>query len=991
MRALGRTALLASLTFVAWSPAAAQTTTGSIRGFVRNASGAPISDVQLVARNVTMGVTRGTATTATGFYNIAGLRPGQYELTARRIGLTPQTRTIQVLIGQTHSSDFVLSEAAVTLQAVVTAATAVGTTEVKTSEVGMNVTREQIENLPTFDRNFLEFAKLSPGIMATRVNDENKVLRAGGQPAEAVNVFVDGATYKNDVLKGGVAGQDASKGNPFPQGAVQEFRIVTQNYKAEYQKAASAIITATTRSGSNEWEADVFAFGVGRGWVAKDALAVRRRLGAPDYKRLQAGGSLGGPIQRDKLFIFGTYELNFRDQPQFVSLGGSAPSAPPGVNFAQYVGEFTSEFREHLGFAKLTYLPGSRHTIDASVNIRHETDFRGFGGQTSFESAENVKVDVNTAVANWKYAGDRWLNEAQLNFQNFVWNPEPLNEQTVGRNYIGILRFGGRDTRQEFTQNRLSLRNDVTRSGVQFAGDHVFKGGANVDFLSYKAVKHFNANPVFEFRSAENWSRPFQAFFGFGDPDVSTDNTQFGFYVQDDWTPTPRLVLNLGVRWDAETNMINNWYVTPQPLRDSLIALRGQGQFVVNQPVLRADGTCCDQVPVNVIDQLGGLENFLTSGSSDRPMYLGAWQPRFGASYDLFGNSGTVLFAGVGIYYDRNYWNTLLDEQFRRQFKVLRLEFNDVGPTAGCPRCVQWDPRYFDPDELRALAQSGQAGLPEVFLVANDLKPPKSLQTSVGVRHQLGPALFTLSYNGVRGSQGMNYIRATRPNSLGPNYNQAFITDCRVKTWYDAMQFQVERQMRGSSRWGGSLAYTLARAQEQGQSWDLFWGFDDRYPTVADRPRRRVPENQVHTVVANGMVRLPYDVLFSTVVSLGSGLTLNGVDASQGDDPYRRRSYIFDPPTRPFLGIGHVFNTQSADIRFEKEFTVASGQSASVVADVFNVFNSELFGCYETRINPLTGPPNANFGQPTCAGLGRRLQLGLRYGLRPISRGSLRQ
>ena len=70
------------------------------------------------------------------------------------------------------------------------------------------------------------------------------------------NVFVDGATYKNDVLRGGVVGQDASKGNPFPQGAIQEFRVLTQNYKAEYQKAASAIIVATTRSGSNATEAN---------------------------------------------------------------------------------------------------------------------------------------------------------------------------------------------------------------------------------------------------------------------------------------------------------------------------------------------------------------------------------------------------------------------------------------------------------------------------------------------------------------------------------------------------------------------------------------------------------------------------------------------------------------------------------------------------------------------------------------------------------------
>jgi hypothetical protein len=982
IRALGRTLLLASLTFVAWAPAAAQTTTGSIRGYVRNPGGTPISDVQVVARNIAMGVTRGGVTTATGFYNIAGLRPGQYELTARRIGLTPQTRSVQVLIGQTHTADFQLSDAAVTLQAVVTEAAA-AETETRTSEVGTNVTREQIENLPTAERNFLDFAKLAPGITPSPVNDRNKVLMAGGQPAEAVNVFIDGATYKNDVLKGGVAGQDASKGNPFPQAAIQEFRIITQNYKAEYQKAASAIITATTRTGGNEWEADAFAFGIGRSWAAKDAIAARRGESRPDYKRLQAGGSIGGPLRRDRLFVFGTYELNFRDEPAYVRLGNDAARAPAGVNFAQYTGQFTSEFREHLGFAKVTYVPGDRHSFDASVNLRHDNDFTGFGAQESYESAENLAVHVYTGVANWKYAGNRWLNEAQANYQNFVWNPKPLNEDIVGRNYFGILRIGGRAGRQEFTQNRLSLRDDITRSGVNFAGDHVFKGGVTVDFLSYDALKFQSSNPVFNFRSDENWSRPFEAFFGFGDPDISTNNTQFGFYIQDDWTVTPRLVLNLGVRWDAETNMINNGYVTPQPLRDSLSGpLRSQ--FYVERPQLRADGTCCDNIRVNVVDQLGGLERYLTRGRSDRPMFLGAWQPRVGASYDLFGNSRTVLFGGAGIYYDRNYWNTLFDEQFRRQFSVLRLEFNSTGPTAACPRCVAWDDRYFDRAQLLTLAQSGQAGLPEVFLVANDLKPPRSYQATVGVRQQVGAGLVTISYNGIRGHNGMNFVRATPWGGLGPNYSQAFVTDDRVRTWYDALQLQIERPMRRTTRFGGSVAYTLARAEEQGQSWDIFWGFDDRYPTVGDRPRRRIPNNQTHTVVANGIVRLPYDARLSTLVSLGSGLTINATDASRGWDLPKQQTYIFEPPTRPFLGFGHVFNTQSADVRLEKDVVLASGQRVSVVADVLNAFNTANFGCYDVTIRPTTEPPNPIYGQPTCAGLGRRLQVGVRYGVRPV-------
>jgi hypothetical protein len=289
---------------------------------------------------------------------------------------------------------------------------------------------------------------------------------------------------------------------------------------------------------------------------------------------------------------------------------------------------------------------------------------------------------------------------------------------------------------------------------------------------------------------------------------------------------------------------------------------------------------------------------------------------------------------------------------------------------------------------------AGSAGRPEVFLIANDLKPPRSHQFSAGVRQTLGEALVTLSYNGIRGKNGMNFIRATPWGGLGPNYAQAFIADDRVKTWYDAAQLQVERPLRLSTKWGGSLAYTLARAQEQGQSTDIFWPFDDRFPTVGDLPRRRAPGDQRHTIVANAIVRLPYDILFGSIVNLGSGIAVNATDASQGWDLPKQRTYVFVPPTKPFLGIGHVFATQNLDLRLEKGFALGSGQSVSVMADLFNALNSANFGCFEATIVPL---PDQNadwrkrYGSPSCAAFGRRLQVGLRYGLQRLGMRSQSQ
>ena len=955
------------------SPLGAQTTTGSVRGYVRDPAGGPIADAQVIARIAALGFTRATTTNTNGYYNLAGLRPARYEIQVRRLGFTAQTRTLDVGIGQTLTFDVQLQAATTQIAGVVV--TAEATEGARTSEVGTNVSRTQIENLPNFERNFLDIAKLVPGITAQSVDNTNKVLAAGGQPAEAVNIFVDGATYKNDVLKGGVVGQDASKGNPFPQAAVQEFRVITQNYKAEYQKALSAIITATTRSGTNTWEGDVFAYGIGKAYVAKNPIAVRNGDPRSNYERLQGGLTLGGPIVRDKLFFFGTYELNFRDEPQYVSLGGNASQAPPGLNLQQYTGAFTSQFRGHLGFGKLTWLQSERSTVDASLNVRTENDFRGFGGQTSFESAEDVAINTTTGVANWRYAGDRWLNEAQVNVQNFVWNPRPKNPGIVGRDYAGIIRIGGRDGRQEFTQNRISLRNDVTRSGVQLGGDHVLKGGASIDFLGYEGIKDFGfTTPIFRFRDTENYSRPWQAGFGFGDPRIESDNTQFGVYLQDDWSVTQRLTLNLGVRWDIETNGMNNDYVTPQALADSL-RLLAPG-FVVDQPT--PNGT----VQRRPIDELGGIENFITSGRSDRPTFLGAIQPRLGASYDLRGDGRTVLFGGFGLYYDRNYWNTLFDEQFRRQFRQLNIDFKDsCGPNEF--NCAVWDPKYLEPAQLRTL---GFATAPEVFLVKNDMKPPRTHQFSAGVRQAVGDYQVTASYNGIRGYNGMNYIRVTPWGGFAPNYNTMFAADDRVKTWYDALQMQIQRPM-GAGRWGGAIAYTLAKMEEQGQSTDIFWGFDDRYTTVADRPRRATPGDQRHQIVANAVVRLPAEFLLSGVVNLGTGIAFSATDASGGFGQFTERTYIYQPPTRPFLGVGNVFNSQNLDLRLEKSFSFANTQQVSLSADLYNLFNSRNYGCYEATIFPTTGAPNPNYNRPNCAALGRRLQIGLRYGLTPTGVG----
>src|SRR5689334_47104 len=286
--------------------ASAQTTTGSIRGYVRDESGNPLANVQVAARSTDMGIVRGTTSTADGFYSLSALRPGQYELSTRRIGFTAQSRTVTVQIGQVLEVNLALAATATQLAAVTVTASQ---QETRTSELATNVTQAQINDLPSTSRNFLDLANLAPGVRITpdRIDGTGKTFAAGAQPAEQINVFVDGASYKNDIINGGIAGQDASRGNPFPRSAVQEFRITTSNFKAEYQKASSAIITAVTKSGGNEWQGSTFLNYQDQGFVALDTFTRATKnanpaaFKKPDYSRYLMGLSGGGPLVKDKL------------------------------------------------------------------------------------------------------------------------------------------------------------------------------------------------------------------------------------------------------------------------------------------------------------------------------------------------------------------------------------------------------------------------------------------------------------------------------------------------------------------------------------------------------------------------------------------------------------------------------------------------------------------------------------------------------------------
>ena len=295
-------------------PAAAQLSTATVQGIVTDATGV-MPGVTVTARETESGFSRDTTTDTEGRYTLAGLRPGTYEIRVTLNQYKPQARTVTALVGQTLDVSFSVRPDLAYSETVEVVSERLS--DIKTSEIATNVTQEQLQYLPQNSRNFLNFAALAPGLRVAD-NEFRKEVTSGALPSQHTNVFIDGVSFKNDLILGGVVGQDSSRGSPFPQNAVQEFQVLTQNFKAEYEKASSAVITAITRSGSNNYRGELFSFYQDKRLVQHEGVRQvngiftkiddLETVGAPKptYERWQWGASLGGPIVRDRMQFFGS-------------------------------------------------------------------------------------------------------------------------------------------------------------------------------------------------------------------------------------------------------------------------------------------------------------------------------------------------------------------------------------------------------------------------------------------------------------------------------------------------------------------------------------------------------------------------------------------------------------------------------------------------------------------------------------------------------------
>ncbi|MDQ7811949.1 carboxypeptidase regulatory-like domain-containing protein [Brevundimonas sp.] len=431
-------ALAVAISLAAAGGAAAQVSTATIRGSVTDGAQAE-AGAAIVARDVASGFTNRTTANAQGGYVLSGLRPGTYEITVTTTDGQTTSEVVTIGVGQVGEVDLSVG-GDVTASTVDADGTDLGEVvvtgrrlvEVRTPEIATNVTTQQIETLPQINRNFLNFAALAPGVRVS-ANEQEQTITAGGQRAESVNAFIDGASLKSNIIDGGIAGQDDSRGNPFPQAGIQEFRVVSQNFKAEYEQASSAIITAVTKSGTNEFHGEVFGTYRDQSFIEQDYFSEQRGDEQPDLEVQQYGFALGGPIIQDTLHFFGTYERKEEGRAAVVNLGRQDPRF---VNqFGQYIGTFGVPFEEDLYFGKLSWQPADDHLLELSVTWRDEFDTRGIGGANSAERATELNQTTLTINGRHQWQTDSFLNELTITQREYNYNPQPVNFSSFGETY----------------------------------------------------------------------------------------------------------------------------------------------------------------------------------------------------------------------------------------------------------------------------------------------------------------------------------------------------------------------------------------------------------------------------------------------------------------------------------------------------------------------------------------------------------------------------
>ncbi len=1000
------TTILGAGALIAAAPAMAQTTS-TVQGHVEGAT----AGTTVTLTDVSTGHVDTAKVDAKGDYILVGLPPSTY-----RVASGSLTAEVVVPLGQAVTADLLAPTAAggSSTDIVVTGSRA---KDVRTATVATNISRFQLENLPNGDRNFLNFAALAPGVTVSppTLGGKARQVQAGGINSDNTNTFIDGISIKNLVNHGGTVGQNLSSGNPFPASAVDQFDVQTQNFKAEFEQAGSAVISSITKTGGNSFHGEVFGEWQPKAFISENYddrpghlnNATTPYKAKPNFDTKYYGADLGGPIIKDKLTFFvdfegtkktfGANDINVY-QGTLTGLPAAAQTYAASAR-AQYNGSFPAKFDEKLYFGKLTFYVTERDTVNVSAFIRNEANLQINGGATTIDASTNNRNTEHRYQLTWNHRGEGWLNEfifardaaANGAIPNVTGPSSVVTYNNAGTapnvGNTRVLVLGGTNFAQDDHQYQTLFKDNVTF----FGGAHTVKAGIKLNFTKLQRLEDNNGSGTF-FYDANSFngistSTPYAASINTAvvNP-VTAKNTEIGGFVQDDWRPDDHWQISAGLRWDYESNAVNNNFVTPAGIAAALRAYPGWKGAGINP------------------------EDYISTGNNRKP-FLGAFQPRFGLSYDVKGDRDLVLVFGGGRYYDRSLFIDSAIETIKDQYEsVVTFNTPQSGCTLGTQNCLATIPTNVD--QLRALAAM-QGG--EVHLLNNKTKMPYSDQVNFAVKKRVGliNTSITLAYikshniyqelignrnpdgtyspggnpvynfNGVPYAAGIFYGTAAINTARLPNYGSIFIGNSDGKAHYAAIYLQADKPYTEHSGWGFSTTLTVSssRSNDTRNGASIGDPFNFDAPTIGEQGYGNSSGLERWRFVATGTVKLPLDIRATGFATISSGPSYGGVicnvpnTAPGGGGCYTTNFGIYQPG-----GIGY----KNIDFNIAKTFKMpyAQGHELTVYFQALNAFDfvNRNYSMWGGGFQNIGGPGPT--GQPdtgSVASQGRSFKVGAKY------------
>jgi hypothetical protein len=408
--------------------------------------------------------------------------------------------------------------------------------ETTTNTLGTTISRDQLDALPVPGRTFTALAQTAPGVTGVGGGGVN----AGGQLSRNNSYRIDGVSNDNNIL--------ASPRGGLSMEAVREYIVIANQFSAEHGDASGAIVSVVTRSGTNQLNGRGFLFHRDESFDAQDPFSKAQGSGQAPFSQQRFGGFLGGPIKRDRMHYFGSYEGLRLDQTAVIT----SPLVPPDER------ELPNPETGDQYFARTDVRLNERHTTFVRYRMDDQAEINnGVGGLNTWErGVDSINRNQDIVFSHTAVFSARMLNEARLQFgRHFADNVVrmPLDSPTINRPSAGFGKASNQP--QGRTEDRWQFVNNFTYS----IGAHDMKFGVDYSWIRAKSYFNNNTGGTFTFTTDRPFDAndlttyPTQYTQNIGDPRLRRVNDVYGLFAQDSWRMRPNFTLNLGLRYDHET------------------------------------------------------------------------------------------------------------------------------------------------------------------------------------------------------------------------------------------------------------------------------------------------------------------------------------------------------------------------------------------------------------------------------------------------------